>query len=47
MFENVDIILKYTFQNADLTRVSLASLEEFASHETMCLYMFYMPIESQ
>jgi len=33
MFEHVDIIFNYTYQNADLTRVSLALLEEFASHE--------------
>jgi len=35
MFEHMDIILNNTCQNADLTRVSLASLEEFASYGTI------------
>jgi len=35
MFEHVDIILNYTCHNADLTRVSLASLEKFASDGTI------------
>jgi len=35
MFEHMDIILNYTCQNAELTCVSLASLEESASHGTL------------
>jgi len=40
MFEHVDIILNYTWQNAELTCISLASLEEFTSHGTIYHLMF-------